>query len=192
MPTFICEFEDEGVIRSIEIDAEDTDKAIKRMRDMGMDLRRIGTSNGNLEPVPRDEPVEQPKPRERVTISIEAEEEEVLGDPMAAPHPTIDPVSAFPPAPPPLPRTMGDDQHFGAIIEDNIPSEDPKPPEEKTFTVNVRLRNSLLYGPHEEIRKRLGLLLSNEAGRITHFAMHPDMKGNMILGVVVEHEEIVQ
>lgn len=194
MQTFICEFDDEGVVRRQTVEAESADEAVKRMRNMDFDVRRIGTSGNDLEPVPRpDTPVVTPQ---RVTISVESEEElpedipeeHPFEDPLAIPHPTVNPASVAP-----LPPTMGEKQHFPAIIEDNNPPDDPPPPKEVTKFIDVHRRHTMLVGEHAEIRKRLDHLLNNEYGAIMHLAMHPDMKkGAMVLAVVVEHDEPIK
>lgn len=193
MQTFICEFDDEGVARPIRIEAESADEAIKRMRNMGMDIRRIGTSRENLAPITRTGATAKttPEPQSRVTISVESEEDpdeqQEPYDPMGAPHPTISPMPVVPL--PHIPRTFGNDQSFASIIDDDSPSDDPEPPKEETVTIDVRRRHSLLFGTHDELRKKVNDLLSNKYGRVEHLAMHPDMKGKIILAIVVEHDE---
>jgi hypothetical protein len=202
MQTFVCEFDDEGVTRRSTLEAKSADEAVSRLRNMGMDVRRIGTSNENLEPVSRpSSAVSDPEP-ERITIAVEAEEDlpeddmpiddqGLFENPMAVPHPTLNPTPVVPP-PAHVPPTMGDKKHFQSIIESDSPPDDPEPQKEEVGFINVRRRHSLLVGTHEELRPRLDPLLSQDGyGKIVDLVMHPDMKGKMILAVVVEHDEKV-
>jgi hypothetical protein len=184
MPTFRYEAIDEGKVTGGRLEADDQDEVVAKLKRMGMDPLRVGEGDGPMADV--GPPGREPPSREDV-LSFGGEEHEDEAEGVGGDSglfrggdddddPDPDTFGASPGAPAPVGNAVPP------------PVDDPPPPPPGTVSVEMERRESFLYGEYDSISARINDLLANRYGIVRHVALNPDMKGSIILAVVIEHD----
>lgn len=189
------------------LEASDKESALRILRNMSIDVREIGEEGKEPEPI-------DPPPGEAPAPDQEAEEME-LGKKLlpllkveeGEAHGNEEPgglkgfrqdmidsrsrTEATAKIPLEVPQTMKDKTFLGiAHWKEAHPDVEPVPSE--MGTVSVYRKETFLHGSYNEIRNRINELLGEKFGQVKHVDVQPDMKGNIVISMVIEHDVPVE
>lgn len=165
---FVYEYSDSEGHHRGKMTASNKEEALRSLAKMGITECSIGVEG---QPLERNS---SPQPLSDKIVIASVDEDEVAPDPLETIEPVQDPkVPQVPIAWPkvPIPEPV------------KVPSPSPEP-----AYIDVRRKQSVLYGTHESIRAEIQRLLSL-FGEVKFMNTVQDMRGNILIAIVIEHDE---
>jgi hypothetical protein len=204
MNSFSYIAEDKGQEVKGKLSADSEALAIARLEGMGMnvlkigeagaDMKDVGTPEG-LQALPSPPPAPRPPPvQTSIAFGGDDDEEEpddgYFDEVPLEPRPPLERPPVVAGLVDEAPSTFGSAEFPAIATREKPPPEDAPESEEEPRKkyVDVIRTETLLYGTHDEISVRAGDLLHRRFGRVTHLQMQPDMRGGIVLALVIEHD----
>lgn len=188
---FVYEYkEPDGSQSRGTITANSKEEAVRSLAKMGINDCLIGEKGGKMERVGTVPLVEQ-----KTVIAAVVEDEDVADD-----------ISDIENSPPPQPMpigwpnvlTEGFHKNAGVSPSPTLPKQDIRPPAQKPKEpappipepayIEVRRRQSVLFGQYQTIQAEIQRLLPL-FGEVKFMQVVQDMRGNVLMAIVIEHDE---
>jgi len=167
---------DGGKVVKGSVTAPSREEAILSLSRMGITPTRMGIAGEELKAW--DPPIEAPSktapaaapPKQVVIASADDDDAVIVGEEEIRQE--IDVTNKKPQVPIGWPK---------------VPIPEPVKPPEANF-MEVRRRQSVLFGPYQNIHGEINRLLS-QFGEVKFMNLQPDLRGNIMMAIVIEHDE---
>lgn len=182
------------------LESNDKESALRVLRDMNIDVREIGEEGKDLEaveppPAPDIEPGEEQLGKKLLPLlkiedgAAPGEESptglERLRQDMSSYQSRTEATAKIPLDT--LTPTMGNKAFLGVAHSTGAHPDAPAT-DRKSDTISVYRKESFLHGSYDHIRGRINDLLGDKFGQVKHVDVQPDMKGNIVISMVIEHD----
>jgi len=177
--TFVYEAFENGGRISGKTSASSVDEALRSLHKMGISPTKIGADGQEMKIVVQVEPIQKlpETPAIPKTVVISSDDDEIISDEEMAEElaAKVNSVSNLP-----LSQKLN--------WPPKVPVPEPiKPPGPNEF-IEVKRKQSVLFGPYQSIQAEIQRLLSL-FGEVKFMQVVQDMRGNVLMSIVIEHDE---